>query len=242
MENRVVYSVLADDEKVSIGFLDVLTDSTSGLTISKDGQVKTSFSQKDHPHANADILIESSFPVEKLSRLFATISGVQMLKVEFPDTELSFNYISGAEPVCIVSGGEGEEIHRGFDATESIFVVIDRLCTEEMDELERLHRHPEEVKITAVVADEHGNNTVFKLNRDKKFNWSVAVSRGEDEGLREEHEPGTLKAEKEAHRILESLLESISLQYLTFYPSGKPEVVQPKQEKKKKRPRTGPGR
>ncbi len=164
-----------------------------------------------------------------------------MLKVEFPDTELSFNYISGAEPVCIVSGEEGEEIHRGFDATESIFVVIDRLCTEEMDELERLHRHPEEVKITAVVADEHGNNTVFKLNRDKKFNWSVAVSRGEDEGLREEHEPGTLKAEKEAHEILESLLKSLSLQYLAFYPSGKSQAVQPKQDNQKKRPRTGPG-
>ena len=43
MGNRVVYSLLADDEKVSIGFLDVLADSTSGLTISKDGQVKTSF-------------------------------------------------------------------------------------------------------------------------------------------------------------------------------------------------------
>ena len=118
---------------------------------------------------------------------------------------------------------------------------MDRLYTKEMDELERTHRHPEEVKITAVVADEQGNNTVFKLNRDKEFNWSVAVSRGEDEGFREEHEPGTFKAEKEAHEILESLLESVHLQYLAFYPSGKPEVVQPKQEKKNKRTRTGPG-
>ncbi len=76
-----------------------------------------------------------------------------MLKVKFPDTKLSFNYIGGAEPVCIVSGKEGEEIHRGFDAVESISILMDRLRTEEIDELESIHRYPEEIRIIAVVAD-----------------------------------------------------------------------------------------
>ncbi len=237
-KNRIIYSVLADDEKVSIGIADRLTGGTSRLTIARDGQVKTSFSQKDHPYANADILIESSFSVEKLSKLLATIPGVKALNVEFPDTGMKFSYVSGAEPVCIVSSQEGEEIHRGFDAVESIYVLVDRLCTEEMDELERIHRQPEEVRITAVVADEQGNNTVFKLSRDKEFNWSVAVSKGEDKRLTQDYEPGTLTAEEEAHRILRLLLEDLSLQYYTFYPVKKSKA--PEQAKENKRTRMGP--
>ena len=247
-KDKVIYSVFADDEKVSIGIVDRQAGKTSRLTITRDGQVRTSFSQKDHPYANADIFIGSAFSVEKLSALFATVSGVRALTVEFPDdvNYLSFNYVSGAEPVCIVSGERGEEIHRGFDAVDSIYFLIDRLYASETDELERTYRRPGAVRITAVVQDSEGNTTVFRLSRDEEFNWSVVVNKGR--ALTEEHEPGTLKAEKEAHRILKSLLESLSLQYLAFYPvyparkSRAPEQDNEQDnQKKNKRPRTGPG-